>query len=508
MKTFFSFITAIFLCQIMMAQPPQAFHYQAVARDGGSLLANQNIDIRFSILELATVKYQEVQQTQTNDYGLFHLVIGNGSVLSGDMYAIDWSSGDYKLKVEIDAGDGFKNLGTQEFQSVPFSLFAERAASADRIQGQPVNQAAPNPDEVLKWDGAEWVSKPDETDAYWQPDNDDIFFKSGMVGIKTDDPAAALHVGGGESVIFGNGVNGAGVKMMFLPNQKAFRVGQVSGVADKFWDTDSIGDYSVVMGSNSMAQGTSSISLGASNKSYGYNSVTIGRANTATGQNAIVLGYNNEASGGYSVSLGRSNVSGALYSVTLGYNNLSSGNFAFAANAYNEAQGRYSAAMGYNNRTSFGATALGRYNDDTGSANSWVSTDALFTVGNGTSSGNRKNAFVVYKDGDAGLSGVLNMISDERFKENITPINYGLEDLLKLQAVSYNWKDRQVKGNGRDIGVIAQDVQQVLPELVSEKNDHLSVNYIGLIPILIESIKDQQEIIHQLEKRIETLENQ
>lgn len=77
-----------------------------------------------------------------------------------------------------------------------------------------------------------------------------------------------------------------------------------------------------------------------------------------------------------------------------------------------------------------------------------------------------------------------------------------------MRGVTYNWKDREKKGNQKQIGVIAQEVQEVFPELVSEREGHLAVNYIGLIPVLIEAIRDQQEMIDQLKQQVETLQKQ
>lgn len=114
--------------------------------------------------------------------------------------------------------------------------------------------------------------------------------------------------------------------------------------------------------------------------------------------------------------------------------------------------------------------------------------------------------------------------SDERFKENISPLNYPLDKLKLLNAVCYNLKwefDNSVKlpENGRslsekeqndravfaqakeklenskkqNIGFIAQQLQEVFPDLVEEdSNNYLHVDYIGLIPVLVESIKEQQ----------------
>ncbi|MEN8007067.1 MAG: tail fiber domain-containing protein, partial [Candidatus Krumholzibacteriota bacterium] len=68
----------------------------------------------------------------------------------------------------------------------------------------------------------------------------------------------------------------------------------------------------------------------------------------------------------------------------------------------------------------------------------------------------------------------------------------GLEELMKMRPVSYQWKEHPEKG--RQLGLIAQDLQQIVPEVVSEVDDaqkSLSVEYMALIPVLIASLQEQ-----------------
>lgn len=97
--------------------------------------------------------------------------------------------------------------------------------------------------------------------------------------------------------------------------------------------------------------------------------------------------------------------------------------------------------------------------------------------------------------------------SDKRLKSNIKDVVYGLKDLLKLKAVSYTKKfslDKAEKGEVKEIGFIAQDLQKILPELVTENGDDklLAVNYTSLIPILIKAIQEQQIEIELLKLKI------
>ena len=85
--------------------------------------------------------------------------------------------------------------------------------------------------------------------------------------------------------------------------------------------------------------------------------------------------------------------------------------------------------------------------------------------------------------------------SDIRYKKNLQPIHHALERIMQLQGYNYYWKDES-QDSSLQSGVIAQEVQKIFPELVHADNKgYLSVNYVGLIPVLIESIKEQQKQI-------------
>lgn len=107
----------------------------------------------------------------------------------------------------------------------------------------------------------------------------------------------------------------------------------------------------------------------------------------------------------------------------------------------------------------------------------------------------------------AGVFG--NATSDRKFKTNIVTIDNSLDKVKSLRGVYFNWKDTTNMSDRREIGLIAQEVEKVVPELVfppDEHADHYSVNYKQMTGLLVESIKEQQQIIEDLQSRIEQLE--
>jgi hypothetical protein len=90
----------------------------------------------------------------------------------------------------------------------------------------------------------------------------------------------------------------------------------------------------------------------------------------------------------------------------------------------------------------------------------------------------------------------FNTTSDRNLKLNIKPIQSPLSKLLKLNGVTFNWKDT----NQPSIGVIAQEVEKIFPELVSDDTEHKTVKYNGLIGVLIEAVKELSAKVEKLEK--------
>jgi len=103
----------------------------------------------------------------------------------------------------------------------------------------------------------------------------------------------------------------------------------------------------------------------------------------------------------------------------------------------------------------------------------------------------------------------IGTVSDSRLKTNITPVKYGLSEIMKLKPVNYEMKE---KSGVERIGFLAQEVKEVIPELVIgtegnlEKGETLSITYGEFAPVLTKAIQEQQAQIESLLKIIEQLE--
>jgi hypothetical protein len=269
-------------------------------------------------------------------------------------------------------------------------------------------------------------------------------------------------------------------------------------------------------GGGNVAIGTSSLReniTGTSNVAIGINTMQFsdsGASNLAVGADAL----NKLDSGNGNVALGKS----AFFNLIDGSNNVAIGNGA-GASVTSESNKLY-----INNSTSSADNSLiyGDFASDFVVLNNRLSVgmpiadfnsnmilavrgngggvDTLIACEDDTST----DRFEVYSNGNAWLSGTLTEASDRRLKKDIQPLMSSLTSILSLNGYNYNWIDTNSSPN-LQTGVIAQEVLEVFPELVETDKAYYSVNYIGLIPHLIEGIKEQQTIIEDQKSEIELM---
>ena len=111
------------------------------------------------------------------------------------------------------------------------------------------------------------------------------------------------------------------------------------------------------------------------------------------------------------------------------------------------------------------------------------------------------------------ISTTLTACSDIRFKEHIKPLSNTLENIMKLQGVSYDWRVNEFPdryfNTKKQIGIIAQDLEKIYPELVeTDKEGYKSVDYSKMAPLFIESFKEQQQQIKLQQEQIKLLQDQ
>jgi hypothetical protein len=133
-KRLLTLICVLFSTIAFAQSVPQGINYQAVARDStGIVLVAEALTIQFSVISDTTISWQETHQDTTNEFGLFTAIIGQGvstSMGSSSSFdLVDWGASTHSLQVEIDYGNGFVDMGTTDFMSVPYALSAGNSHS-------------------------------------------------------------------------------------------------------------------------------------------------------------------------------------------------------------------------------------------------------------------------------------------------------------------------------------------------------------------------------------------
>jgi hypothetical protein len=105
-----------------------------------------------------------------------------------------------------------------------------------------------------------------------------------------------------------------------------------------------------------------------------------------------------------------------------------------------------------------------------------------------------------YRGAFANNTGTYSSVSDKRLKKNIEPIQYGLKDVLKFKPVSYFMENQNEDIDKKNLGFLAQDLEDIVPEIVNvqssnDSNYIYSLQYSSIIPILIKAIQELNEIV-------------
>ncbi|HWV31040.1 MAG TPA: tail fiber domain-containing protein [Dyadobacter sp.] len=478
-------LCAILVIRITLAfaQAPQQFSFQGVARKAdGKVAPNAMISIRLTIHSEAiggTIAYQETHSTQTNPNGIFNIQIGGGNVISGTFSTIPWKTFPHFLQLEMDplGGSAYTDLGTTQMLSVPYAIQAK---------------------ESTKWnDGYPVVQK-----MKYGPD------------IDLNDPDVANDPDIQKYVL---PTIGQGASLIWYPLKGAFRAGE-AGPSGK-WEEAVIGTNSVAFGNNNLASANASMASGFQSQASGSFSLAIGLTAIANGNTSIALGTNVSALQEGSVAIGTGIISEAKGSVVVGSFN-SPGD---PANPSIESPTDRVFQIG-NGTGNFRKNSMTILRDGKiGLGIDANSPEYLLDVGgririrhNGTTSGihfnnsqnvvdgfmgmktdaqiglyiNNQWRFWIDNTGNGTLGGTLTQSSDRRLKRDFAPLASSLEKFSHLKGYHYYWKDKD-RDQSLQTGLVAQDVEAQFPELVkTDDKGFKSLNYTGLIPHLIESVKE------------------
>ncbi|KAA0990073.1 tail fiber domain-containing protein [Dyadobacter aurulentus] len=483
MKT--SFLSLLFLLsfRFVAAQAPESFNFQGVARGAdGKLVKNIITRLRITIHSenlSGPVAYSETHRPSTNEHGIFTIAVGKGLVESGEFNKISWGTVSHFIHLELDPAGGteYVDLGSTQLLSVPYAAHAKEAGQWR--DGTPVVQTMKIGSEVDVND-----PNPDPNDPkvkkYYLPDIGD------------------------------------GATLIWYPVKGSFRAGNADGGK---WNDGLMGKFSFAAGTSTEASGLASAAFGISTKASVEYSLATGLFTESTASGSATFGAFTKAQGAASAAFGQYTVAKTRGSFVAGlYNNASD----FPDPDNEKDDDRIFQIGNGDSEKRLNALTLLR-NGNLGLGKDVLEPKYILDIGGrprvrhiGTAtagiylddSENKERGFVgmrtddqigFYLDtwkfwvntaGNAVLLGNLTQTSDARLKHKLSPITESLAKVTGLAPYHYYWKDPEREQNIQT-GLIAQEVEKLFPELVkADAQGYKSVNYIGLIPHLIDSVKE------------------
>ena len=304
--------------------------------------------------------------------------------------------------------------------------------------------------------------------------------------------------------------------------------------------TTASGQASTAMGSNTIAQGNKSTAMGEGTYSTGRTSTAMGYYTTASGKYSTAMGSATTASDYASVVIGQFNSSGhtatsldlfstsapafvigngtAINSLsdafkvmfngdtTISGDDLTIGNLSAFSGSFTQRSAID--VVAHSDGDLLTAYASGSTGDkfnielDTGNSLAKISSGGGYNLTFSSEGGTMNFESSGMGTGTYAFDGDVVISSDARLKSNIVSLGSTLPKLLQIDGKSYEMKGKQ------KIGVLAQEIQEVFPELVTKDGDEiLAVNYQGLVPVLINALKEQQQEIDELKEMVQKLVN-
>ncbi len=421
--------------------------------------------------------------------------------------------------VTLPTGSGGDDWGSQVVQTD--ATLTGQGTSGNKLK---ISQQGATSGQVLKWNGTTWAPAADNGASYtagngitissntinstWTTSGTDIYNNnSGNVGLGVTSPQSKLDILGGNWDLSNS--NGD-LKIGNTINKLKFGIATSGGGA---------GDANI-----GSVGGTNRLFLGAGTTSSQLRTLTLTKGvvgiNTITPDTLAYLTVYGTKLYGIKSSVDYSSYSSAaVYAEYIGTNSTDAKGVwgkcitttpGYGIGVYGE--GNYEGGYFNGSASTYTGAAYGVYAISTGS-----SAGTRYGVF-GSASGGTTN-YGLYCSGNGVYTGTWASVSDRKFKTNIQPLNSALNKVMQLQVKTFEMKlDEYPSMNfskGTQFGFIAQELQQIIPELVSndvapgatkdETIEYLGVNYIGMIPVLTKALQEQQEIIQKQQKQIEEL---
>ncbi|MCP4442492.1 MAG: tail fiber domain-containing protein [Aureispira sp.] len=483
-----SLILLLAFTGISFAQAPEAINYQAVARNGsGLLLGNQNLTLRVGIYSGsggATKVYEETHTITTNQFGLFSIKIGKGTVTSGTFSTIGWESAEHHLQVEADDGSGYVNLGMNQFITVPYALHAKTALKVTNMalnELSDVSTISPNSNDVLAWTGAAWAPKTIASSP-WTIAGNNIYYPNGYVGIGTTTPTVGLDIesaaGYGSAVALKN--TGGGLEWRLTSwTDGTFRLVKTSGT------TFSAMVIEPTDGHIGIGTATPDQPLHVhTNSGISYIRVS---DNTSGPTSGLRMGLSG---------------SGNAYII----NDMAAKSLSLGTDGTTRMRILDGGNVGINVTSPAQILHIRQNAANKGLRIQHQSTTDYWENGTGTTTKNYKFYYNnLFRADISATDGAYTQSSDRRLKKDIVYMGSVLNKITQLKPATYHYIDNS-KDAPRSTGFVAQEVEPIFPNLVRDTDEGFKgLVYDGFAVISIKAIQELNEKMEGMQKELDEL---
>ncbi|WP_299886158.1 tail fiber domain-containing protein [uncultured Lacinutrix sp.] len=463
------FTMLLLLACKLYAQTPQQVNYQAVIKDSsGNSITNTDIALQFVIHQgsaSGTVVYTETQNVTTTDIGMVTLALGQGTTMD-DFSTITWSTNTYFLKVGVDitGGTTYTTLGTQQLLSVPYALHSKTTEIGDNLGNHIATQ-------------------------------DLNLANNNLIGTNTLTTGTIFSTAANATVntMVPNGAEG--IIMSGSTSDYIVSVQDGNGRVQHKWNASYGINETYIKGNEDAAfidiNGTAS----TNNDAW----IEFKHADGASSNAGDPISWNTQLiiNQGGEVGINETSPDDMLH--------ISSGGNGTRVRTENTGNG-WAGIVSKNSVREIFVGVQGAFDanpgefhiyDNTAGARRFV-IDAAGEVGIG-----RNNPSVKLDvNGSVNCTGGT-CSSDERWKKNIRTLPNVIENIKQMRGVSYFWKTEDFPDQNftsdKQIGLIAQEVEKVYPELVKTNEEgYKSMDYMSLTAVLLEAVKEQQNEIEDL----------
>ncbi len=504
----------IITCNLLTAQIPQKFNYQAVARNNNAIIENGLIGVRLTITQGTggASLYQETQSPTTNAFGIFSLQVGGGTPVSGNFSTIDWKSGDKWLQVEMDpaGGTAYANMGSSELLSVPYAL---NSGDGWIINGNNISNpnvgtvniengnlslndneirlhSAVDGNHIIKYDpiydgihitgwlGGVLSASHGGIDVLRWTD-------FGNVGIGIGSPASKLHLSSSDTMGLKVDYSGSGTNHSIVLKTTNSLVGSRPQIDFE----NSVGLVASLSPASNIFN--FDVTNGLRVRELGSNYLTTFSVNS-NGDGYIKGGLRVD-SGTLRVPLGRvgigTNSPGDKLSIRSG-----------ALSFHDTINDLPYVGMDYDG-------ALDGMRFRVNILNTALNTDRMFIsrVSGNVGINTTAPGYTLEVAGTAGKpgGGSWAVTSDARLKQDVKPYSDGLQQLLLINPVRYHYNEASGYSTRPEyVGVIAQELKEIVPYMVGtyQKNEmeYYNVDNSAMTYMLINAVKEQQKLIQDL----------